>query len=113
MSDLETTIRDLVRAGEISHLSLTPSQNGKTWRTAYAMCSRFGISFAEDADPVKSMMLAMTTAKTKKPPKLNPTIEVKADHVEPEQSAPESFDGTTYGDAAALPEPEDPLADLM
>lgn len=67
MANLEDTLRDLAKRGEISHISLVPSQNGKAWRGSFAMCSHFGVSFAEDADPVKAVLLACTTAKLKKP----------------------------------------------
>lgn len=64
---LEDTIRDLAKRGEISHISIVPSQNGKMWRASFAMCTMFGVSHAEDADPVRAIMLALTTAKMKKP----------------------------------------------
>lgn len=65
---LEDAIRNLATRGEISHISLTPSQNGTKWRGSYAMSSKFGVSFAEDADPVKALMLAMTTGSVKARP---------------------------------------------
>lgn len=65
MSELEAKIHELAQRGEISHISLSPSQDGKMWRGSYAMCSKFGVSFAEDADPVKALLLSMTTAKLK------------------------------------------------
>lgn len=64
-SALEDAIRNLAARGEISHISLTPSQGGKKWRGSYAMCSTFGVSFAEDEDPIKALTLAMTTARLK------------------------------------------------
>ena len=64
--NLEDVLRDLAARGEISHISLTPSQDGKMWRASFAMCSVFGISFAEDADPVNAIVLACTTARLKK-----------------------------------------------
>lgn len=63
---LEETIRDLAKRGELTHISLTPSQNGKKWRALFAPASVFGNSFAEDADPVKAIMLACDTAKIRK-----------------------------------------------
>lgn len=64
---VDDVLRDLAKRGEISHISLVPSQNGKLWRASFAMCSVFGISFAEDADPAKAIILACTSAKLKKP----------------------------------------------
>lgn len=64
---LEDTIRDLAKRGEISHISLVPSQGGRMWRASFAMCSMWGVSHAEDADPVRAIMVALTTAKMKKP----------------------------------------------
>lgn len=68
MSELEQAIRDLAARGEISHISLSPSQNGTLWRGSYAMCSTFGVSFAEDKDPVVALTQAMTTARLKRRP---------------------------------------------
>jgi hypothetical protein len=96
MANLEEVLRDLAKRGEISHISLVPSQNGKLWRASFAMCSHFGISFAEDADPAKAIILACTSAKLKKP---RASITAKPDRVDTRKAAPE-------------PE-EDPLADLM
>ncbi len=64
---VDDVLRDLAKRGEISHLSLVPSQGGKLWRASFAMCSHFGVSFAEDADPAKAIILACTSAKLKKP----------------------------------------------
>lgn len=69
MSELEAKIRELATRGEISHISLSPSRNGTMWRGSYAMCSTFGVSFAEDPDPVKALLLSMTTAKLKPRPR--------------------------------------------
>lgn len=65
MSELEAKIRELATRGEISHISLSPSQNETKWRGSYAMCSTFGVSFAEDEDPCRALLLSMTTAKLK------------------------------------------------
>lgn len=62
---LEEVLRDLAKRGELNHISLTPSKNGKTFRAAFAMCSMFGISYAEDEDPAKAIIVACTTAKMK------------------------------------------------
>lgn len=79
-SNLEDVLRDLAKRGEISHISLTPAQNGTLFRASFAMCSNFGISFAEDADPVKAIITACTTAKMKpqRIQKRSPIIEQKA-----------------------------------
>lgn len=62
---LEDAIRNLAQRGEISHISLTPSQNGKKWRGSYSMCSKFGTSFSEDEDPCKALLLCLTTGSVK------------------------------------------------
>ena len=67
MPSLEDTLRDIAARGELSHLSLAPSQGGKMWRASFAMCSHFGVSFAEDADPAPAIILALTSAKLKRP----------------------------------------------
>lgn len=101
---LEDTIRDLAKRGEISHFSLTPSQEGKKWRASFTMCSHFGVSFSEDTDPVQALMLAFTSAKLRKP---RVKIDLKATEVET----------TIAADAASREVDEhiagDPLADLM
>jgi hypothetical protein len=84
MVNLEDVLRDLAKRGEISHISLVPSQNGKLWRASFAMCSKFGVSFAEDADPAKAIIIACTTAKTKPQRAAKHHIEA-----EPEASDPE------------------------
>lgn len=66
MANLEETIRDLVTRGELSDLSVRPSQNGKMFRAVFTPCSIFGNSIAEDADPVKALLLACDTAKIRK-----------------------------------------------
>ena len=63
--NLEDVIHDLVARGELSHLSIAPSQDGKMWRASFTMCSKFGASFAEDEDPVKAIIVACTSAKMK------------------------------------------------
>jgi hypothetical protein len=94
MTTLDETLRALAKRGEISHISLAPSQNGKMWRGAFAMCSKYGVSFAEDADPVQALMLACTTAKMKprraekQPHVLNQTAELVSEtDVDPEIAA--------------------------
>jgi hypothetical protein len=62
---VDDVLHDLAKRGEISHISLTPSQNGKLWRASFAMCSKFGVTFAEDADPAQAIIRACTSAKMK------------------------------------------------
>ena len=78
---VDAVLRDLAARGELNHVSIVPSQNGKMWRASFAMCSRFGISFAEDADPAQAIILACTTAKMKpRPAEKRPTsIDLDAD----------------------------------
>lgn len=64
---LEETIRDLAARGEISNLSLAMNSTHTKWRAAFAPCSVFGSSFAEDEDPIKALLLAMTSAGLRKP----------------------------------------------
>lgn len=66
VANLEDTIRDLAARGEISHISLVPSQKGKLFRATFAPCSVFGVVFAEDVDPVNALMKACTEAKIKR-----------------------------------------------
>jgi hypothetical protein len=63
---LEETIQWLAARGEISHISLTPNTKGTGWRASFAMCSKFGVSHAEDADPCKAIQLACDRAKIKR-----------------------------------------------
>ena len=96
--NLEDVIRFVANRGELSHLSLAQSQDGKMWRASFSMCSHFGVSFAEDADPVQAIALALTTAKLKKP---RVSLNLKPDHVETRDPSP------------PVAVEEDPLADLM
>ena len=97
---LEDTIRSLAARGEISHISLTPSQGGRMWRASFTMCSHFGVSFAEDKDPVEALMLAFTSAKLKKP---RATLNLKPE--------PEPVDASDTNDADG-PAPGNPIAPL-
>jgi hypothetical protein len=74
---VDDVLRDLAKRGEISHISLTPSQDGKLWRASFAMCSRFGVTFAEDADPAKAIILACTTAKMKPKPRVKRPVTIE------------------------------------
>lgn len=93
MSDLETTLRDLAKRGEITHISLVPGPKG--WRATYAPASIFGNSFAEDRDPVKALLLACQSAKLKKRAPFNDGFggRIKQPDVEvPAELAPEDVD---------------------
>lgn len=90
MANLEDLLRDLASRGELSHISLAPSQGGKMWRGAFAMCSKFGISYAEDKDPAQALVLAMTGAKMK-PRRASPTLKPEPEP-EPEPMPAETFE---------------------
>lgn len=113
--NLEEVIRELAARGEISHISLVPSQKGEKWRGSFAMCSKFGISFAEDADPVVALTMAMTTAKMKparalvRDQDLVPTIPQETIEVEDATGQPLA----AYTPDATGQHLEDPAADLM
>lgn len=62
---VDDVLRDLAKRGELNHISLASGQGGKTFRASFAMSSKFGVSYAEDADPVKAIIIACTTAKMK------------------------------------------------
>lgn len=64
-TSLEDTLRAVVEKGDLTHISLTPSQDGKTWRAAYTPAKKFGVIFAEDPDPVKALLVAF--GKQRKP----------------------------------------------
>jgi len=106
---LEDLLRDLAKRGEISHISLTPSQNGKLWRGSFTMCSHFGVSLAEDADPVQALMLALTSAKLKKP---RAKLDLKPNAGPEPKPEPETGGVTIDWMSGAAVEP-DPLDDLM
>jgi hypothetical protein len=76
---LEETIRQLAARGEISNISLAMNGSHTRWRACFVPCSTFGQSFAEDEDPIKALMTALTTVKlkTRKPRTLDdPRVEV-------------------------------------
>lgn len=66
MSNLEDMIRDLAKRGELSHVSVALNGSGTQWRASFAPCSVFGVTFAEDKDPVKALTLAMEGTKLKR-----------------------------------------------
>ena len=85
---VDDVLHDLAKRGEISHISLAPSQNGKLWRASFSMCSRFGVSLAEDADPARAIILACTTAKMKRTTKRHIDAEGRDEFI----PVPESFE---------------------
>lgn len=91
---LEEVLRNLAAHGMITHISLVPSQNGKSWRASFAPSKTFGIIFAEDADPAKALLLALASKRAPPPPKRPAALDLKAEHVE-------------------VPPPDDDHADLM
>lgn len=62
---LEETIRNLVARGDLSHVSLAMNSSHTKWRASFTPCSTFGTTFSENEDPVKALMLAITTTKLK------------------------------------------------
>jgi hypothetical protein len=63
---LEETIRALAAKGEISDLGLSMNSTGTKWRASFVPCSQHGVSYAEDADPVKALILALSTIKVRR-----------------------------------------------
>lgn len=98
---LEQAIRELAARGEISDLGLTMNGKGTLWRATFVPCSVFGQSFAEDADPCKALLLALTTVKLRK--KRTPTKDSLVVGVIPQETV----------DVVPEPAAEDPAADLM
>lgn len=66
MTTLEDRIRDLAKRGELTHVSLAPTLNGKGWKAAYSPSSVFGNSIAEHADPVQAILAAFDGIKLKR-----------------------------------------------
>jgi hypothetical protein len=64
---LEDTIRELAARGEISDIGLSMNSTYTKWRASFTPCSKFGVSYAEDEDPVKALQLALTSAHLRKP----------------------------------------------
>jgi hypothetical protein len=57
--DLSATLRAAAASGNLTHVSLVPTQNGKMFRGTFAPAKKFGVRFAEHADPVAALLLAM------------------------------------------------------
>ena len=71
---LDQTIRDLAARGEISDISLSMNATHTKWRACFVPCSVFGQSFAEDEDPVKALLLALSSAKLASKKPRNPRV---------------------------------------
>lgn len=69
---LEETIHSLAEKGNLSHISLAMNSSHTQWRASYAPAKTFGVSFAEDPDPVKALMKAFGKKPTSN---LNPRVE--------------------------------------
>lgn len=108
--NLEDVIRDIIARGEMTHLSLTPSQNGALWRASFSPAKNFGNSFAEDKDPIAALMRAMTSAKlARKAPTDRDLAAMDAKATgKIEQPTIDADDGKVD-----QPPPGDPHADLM
>lgn len=84
---LEDAIRALAARGEISDLSLSMNSSHTKWRACLVPCSQFGMSVAEDTDPIKALTLAMSVKLTSKKVRIKddphatvieqPTVEVE------------------------------------
>lgn len=85
MSELENKIRELAARGEISDIGLSRNGTNTKWRASFVPCSTFGISYAEDDDPVKALILAFgAKLKSRKLPRLRDELEtVEATDVTP------------------------------
>jgi hypothetical protein len=62
---LEETIRELMARGELVGFSCHAGIGGK-YKASFTMSSKFGQSLSEDADPIKALMMAFTSAKMKR-----------------------------------------------
>jgi hypothetical protein len=105
---LEEVLRDLAKRGELSHISLAQSQSSKMWRASFAMCSRFGVSYAEDEQPDRALLLALTTANLKKP---RVTVDLKPDEFTRTIEADRATDECLAGIQAHVPDQS--VEDLM
>jgi hypothetical protein len=52
-------IRAAAKSGNLTHIAVVPSQDGKLFRALFAPAKQFGVRYAEDADPVTAILLAM------------------------------------------------------
>src|ERR1700744_531069 len=64
---LEEAIREIADRGELSGISLSLNPSHTKWRASFTPCSVFGIAFAEDEDPVKALMTAISGPVLKSP----------------------------------------------
>jgi hypothetical protein len=109
---VDDVLHDLAKRGEISHISLTPNSRGDGWCASFSMCSRFGVSFAEDPDPAQAIIRACTTAKMKPraAPKHHAVIDAEKFHDAPWSSTDPDLAQEARMNAveaeAGVPEPE-------
>lgn len=67
MKSLEDTIRKLAKDGELSHISLAHSpRGGGVFGCSYRGASAGNYRHAEDADPVKAILTAITPERKRK-----------------------------------------------
>lgn len=63
LPDLETLLRKLVEAGELTHLSICPvagdGPGGAVWSVSYSPASQWGSGFGRHADIVTAIKLAV------------------------------------------------------
>lgn len=59
VGDLAEMIRAAAKSGNLTHIAVVPSQDGKMFRALFAPAKQFGVRYAEDADPVTALLLAM------------------------------------------------------
>lgn len=64
---LEEAIRECAGRGELSGVSLSLNPSHTKWRASFTPTSVFGISFAEDEDPVKALLMAISGPVLKSP----------------------------------------------
>jgi hypothetical protein len=75
MSDLEELIRDVVKRGELTYLSLAPrqiriseKQTVPGWGASFSPASTTGNTFAEDRDPIVALKACIEEAKLRRKP---------------------------------------------
>lgn len=94
---LDEAIREVVGRGELSHISIGMNSSHTKWRASFTPTSIFGISFAEDEDPIKALLMAIGGPVLK-----SPRLKI---------------DGRLKESVDNIPQPvvevEDPVADLM
>lgn len=68
MSDLETAIRNSLKAGRLNHISLAVKWDG-TWEAAYRGTSTEDHRIATHSDPTSALLMALTGRKIDEPKK--------------------------------------------